>query len=385
MASLETKIGSIHLPNCVYNASGPRTGTSAALLKIAKSDSGAVLAKSATLDSQPGNPHPRMWHSPICSFNSEGLPNSGINYYISTRTVNEIYGVNDENTTKPYFVSISGKTLEDNLEMLSRIMSEGDKSIQSVEINLACPNVIGKPIIGYDFEQMSNVLLSISKLDCWQQGRKITLGLKLPPYFDTPHYKQAASIINSYKDLISYVSCINTIGNTLAVDTEAEMPFISSNQGFAGLSGKAIKYVALANVKKMREFLVESIDIVGVGGVYTGQDAFDLILCGATAVQVGTCHWVEGTKCFQRISNELRDIMKKKGYKTIQEFKGSIQEWTREGASKSRLAKKKLLDKSISNEFTTTSLSLDAHMIFTATLFVLVAVLLADKFDMVQI
>ena len=85
---------------------------------------------------------------------------------------------------------------------------------------------------------------------------------------------------------VSYVASINTIGNGLVIDLHAEMPAISPKGGFGGMSGPAVKYTALANVKKMRELLDESIDIIGVGGVETGADAFEMILCGAKAVQV---------------------------------------------------------------------------------------------------
>ena len=90
-----------------------------------------------------------------------------------------------------------------------------------------------------------------------------------------------------------------------------------------------MKHTALANVrmlyKKFNEDLNRrDIDIVGVGGIKTGEDAFEMILCGAKAVQVGTCHWIEGPKCFERIANELEEIMKKKGYKNIEEFRGKL-------------------------------------------------------------
>jgi dihydroorotate dehydrogenase (fumarate) len=70
---------------------------------------------------------------------------------------------------------------------------------------------------------------------------------------------------------VKYCASINTIGNSLSIDPVAEMPTIRSNNGFAGLSGRAVKYTALANVKKMRELLVDDIDVVGVGGVFSGE------------------------------------------------------------------------------------------------------------------
>jgi len=108
-----------------------------------------------------------------------------------------------------------------------------------------------------------------------------SLGVKLPPYFDKPHFEMCANILNKYKDIISYAASINTIGNALAIDYHAEMPSIRANNGYAGLSGAAVKYTALANVKQMRELLDSSIDVVGVGGVSSGKDVFEMILCGA--------------------------------------------------------------------------------------------------------
>ena len=101
-----------------------------------------------------------------------------------------------------------------------------------------------------------------------------------------------------------------------------------------------MKYTALANVKKMRDLLDSSIDVIGVGGVETGADAFEMILCGAAAVQVGTKHWIEGAGCFDRIAKELGEIMDGKGYKSIEEFRGKLKPWSKEGASVSRKMKK---------------------------------------------
>ena len=176
MASLATTVAGIYLPSCVYNASGPRTGSSAAMSKIAASASGGVLAKSATVESQTGNPQPRTWQSANASLNSEGLPNSGIDYYISSQTITDTMG--DNAADKPYMVSISGKNLADNLEMLKAIAAarNADSRIAGVELNLACPNVIGKPIIAYDFDQMDSVLKAVKKLGLYDD---IPLGVKM--------------------------------------------------------------------------------------------------------------------------------------------------------------------------------------------------------------
>lgn len=383
---LTTSVGGVPLTSCVYNASGPRSGTSAALSKIAQhSESGAVLSKSATLLPQKGNPQPRTYHAPdgTASFNSEGLPNSGIDYYLSEETINEIYGGDGGNkSNKPYIVSLSGKTLDDNVAMLERIAnSPALDRIAGIELNLACPNVIGKPIIAYDFDQMDSILKRIGEVCTNAGGEKKMppLGVKLPPYLDFQHFAAAARVLNDHKNSVKYVASINTIGNALVVDAESEAPFISSNSGFAGLSGPAVKYTALANVRKLRELLDDSIDVVGVGGIKTGRDAFEMLLCGACAVQVATCHWIEGPKCFDRICSELRDIMRDKGYKSLEDFRGKLKDWSREGADASRRKSKEAASKGGGGEASSSSSDAQFYKILSGVLAVLLAVVCAAK------
>mmetsp|Transcript_35282 Transcript_35282/g.69211 ORF Transcript_35282/g.69211 Transcript_35282/m.69211 type:complete len:377 (+) Transcript_35282:22-1152(+) len=326
---LSTSIGGITLDCCIYNASGPKTGHVSDLVNISKSASGAVLSKSATLKSQRGNELPRLQKIELAkntsSINSEGLPNSGIDYFIGEKVVSAV-----AQGGKPYIVSISGLKLENNLEMLTRIANaklEG-AAISAVELNLACPNIPGKPTIAYDFDQMKTILAQVtSHSKLLQSG--LPLGIKLAPYFDMPHYAMAAEIINAYKDRIRFVVAINTIGNALHVDGHKEMACIAPKSGFGGLGGGLVKQVALANVRQLSQRLDPAIDIIGVGGVSSGMDAFELILCGASAVQVATCHWLEGPACFGRISKELCGIMKKKGYSSIQDFKGKLKDFDR--------------------------------------------------------
>ena len=313
--------------------------------------------------------------------NSEGLPNSGIDYYIDATTIEETMK-DSSDPDKPYMVSISGKTLDDNLLMLEKI-SKSSQKIACVELNLACPNIIGKPIIAYDFDQMKMILSTIQK-----KKFNIVLGLKLPPYLDSKHLSEAASILNQYTGMVKYVACINTIGNALAVDEVSEAPFISSNNGLAGLSGPAVKYTAMANVRQMRQHLDSSIDVVGVGGIETGTDVFNFLLCGASAVQVGTCHWKEGPKCFDRICEELKALMKEKGYSQVSDVQGKLKAWSKEGAALTRAAKKaRGSDGSSGASMTSgTATKTDETMkTLNMVLIVLIAVLLADKFGVISV
>ena len=327
--SLASNIAGINVECCIYNASGPRTGSIEALSKIGSSRSGVILSKSATLVQQNGNDLPRFVNKidlgkGTCqgSMNSEGLPNLGIDYYISDEALSALKKHN-----KPYIVSISGLSVEDNLAMLSKIMTK--EEVDAIELNLACPNIPGKPIIAYDFEQMDKVLCLICN---HKDFNKKPVGVKLPPYFDGPYFEQAASIIAKYP--VKYVVCINTIGNALLIDYENETTLISPKEGYGGLGGGYVKPTALANVNTMFKLLNKKdrsdIDVVGVGGISSGRDAFEMILCGAKAVQIGTCHWTEGSECFERIAKELEQIMISKGYSSIEEFRGKLKPYSKD-------------------------------------------------------
>lgn len=305
---INTVVGGIPLETCVFNASGPRDETLPLLEKIGKSKSSGIMMKSCTLEPRSGNPEPRYANlSNNSSINSMGLPNLGYKEYIKFASILK------KKYKKPIIASISGMSLEDNLVMF-KAFNNSDADI--IEFNPGSPNTIGKPIVGYDFDDIDMLLRAVTKI-C-----KKPLGVKLPPYFDFVHFEQIANILKKYP--ISFITCINSIGNALVIDPEKEQPLIKPKGGFGALGGKYIKYTALANVRKFYELLGDKIKIIGVGGVTSGVDAFEFILAGASAVQVGTTYMQEGPTCFERIQKELSEYMDKKGYKNIAEFKGKL-------------------------------------------------------------
>ncbi|GAX16543.1 dihydroorotate dehydrogenase [Fistulifera solaris] len=366
---VSTTVAGIRLSTCIYNASGPRSGSAEALHKIAQSSAGAVLSKSATLLAQDGNPLPRTWQHNDASLNSEGLPNKGIDYYISDETISEI--LQDSSSSKPYMVSLSGKTTADNITMLRRMV--GNTKIAAIELNLACPNIIGKPVVGYDVEQMKDILDQVTQI-----LNLPPMGIKLPPYLDSVQFQQVATLINQY-NWIQFVVSINTLGNATAVSIEAGMPFISSNDGFAGLSGPAVKYTALANVRKLRQLLRPTIDVVGVGGIATGRDVLEFLLCGAAAVQVGTQHWSEGPKCFDRLVQELSDCMTELGHESVRSIVGTLQPWNKAGAAKLRALTKNLNVKPVESPSSEGGKEV-FYQALSAVLLLIVFMLVYDKF-----
>ncbi len=305
--NLQTRVGSLHLDSCLYNASGPRCTTQEDLHALGQSPASAILCKSATLEERAGNPLPRYIETDWGSINSMGLPNKGYQFYQAMAAPLQQYN-------KPYLMSIAGLSLENNLTMLRAL--QDTPHIAGIELNLSCPNVPGKPQTGYDFERTQEVLEQVCPIV--QQP----LGIKLPPYFDLIHFQQMADIINQYP--IQFVTCVNSIGNGLVIDIDQEQVVIKPKQGFGGIGGDYIKPTALANVRQFYLLLREDISVIGCGGVKSGQDVFEHILCGASAVQVGTQLMREGMGCFERLEAELTALMTKKGYGSIADFRGKL-------------------------------------------------------------
>ena len=297
----KTKIAGIKVDSYICNASGPLDSTLEELESIANSKSSAIMMKSCTIESRKGNQEPRYVRLPLGSIQSMGLPNLGYQEYVKFASQLKKYN-------KPVIASVAGLSVEDYEKM---VKSFQNSDIDLIEVNLSCPNLEGKPQVAYDLEQTEKVLRRISNLD------KKPIGLKLPPFYDFIHHKQMADLIQKYN--ISFITCINSVGNALIIDPETEAPVIKPKKGFGGLCGDYIKPIALANVRAFYELLGNKISIFGVGGIKTGTDAFEFLLAGADAVQVATAFEKEGIGCFARINSELEEILQRKGYNSIEE------------------------------------------------------------------
>ena len=309
--SLETTFANHIFANPLMNASGVHCMTTQELDELAHSEAGAFITKSCTINERKGNPEPRYFDVPLGSINSMGLPNLGFSYYLEYALA---YEKVQENQNQPLFFSIAGMSVQENLEMLEKIEKSAFNGI--TELNLSCPNVPGKPQLAYDFEATYETLKEVFSIF------SKPLGIKLPPYFDFAHFDQMADILNQFP--LTYVNAINSVGNGLYIDTEQEAVVIKPKEGFGGIGGEYIKPTALANVRAFYTRLKPEIQIIGTGGIRTGQDAFEHLLCGASMLQIGTELHKEGPEIFSRIIKELTQIMSEKGYTSIDEFKGKL-------------------------------------------------------------
>lgn len=308
MVSTKTVLGGFEFDNCLMNAAGVWCMTKEELEEVKDSVAGTFVTKTATLDYRAGNPEPRYQNVPLGSINSMGLPNQGLTYYLDY-----LLELQEREPERTFFLSLVGMSPNETHTILKQVEASNFKGL--VELNLSCPNVPGKPQIAYDFEMTEQILSEV-----FQYFTK-PLGIKLPPYFDIVHFDQAAAIFNQFP--LRFVNCVNSIGNGLYIEDESVV--IKPKNGFGGIGGEYIKPTALANVHAFYQRLKPEIQIIGTGGVLTGRDAFEHILCGASMVQLGTTLQKEGMEAFQRITEELKAIMAEKGYEKLDDFRGKLQ------------------------------------------------------------
>lgn len=306
MVDISAEISGVKFGSCLMNASGPLCSSLEELKALVESDSGAVVLKSATISGREGNPSPRYYEDSLGSINSMGLPNLGYKKYGDFSSVIAGKG-------KPVIASISGFSLEEYVEMTE--FFDG-KKVDMIEVNLSCPNIPGKPQAGYNFDYSGKVLKAV------REATSKALSVKLPPYFDIVHQKEMAGLLKDSG--IDCIVLVNSVGNTLVIDSVRESTVIKPNSGLGGLGGAYIKPIALGNVRRFYELLEGEIPIIGVGGISEGVDVFEHILAGASAVQLGTVFAREGLSCFSRVKIELEEVMSIKGYKSLNDFRGKL-------------------------------------------------------------
>ena len=248
---------------------------------------------SVTVMPREGNSGTTFWIDDAtgASLNALGLPNLGLDWYRA-----QMPGIADRvhASGKRLRVSVAGFSVED-YRVLVAGLAEFD--IDTIEINLSCPNVWDgadqKPVFALDAELTGTICRMAGDL----APQRIALALKLAPSDPMLLKRLAAIVVQSGR--IGEAVAVNTLPNAFAWDDGGRQAM--GGNGLAGLGGRPLKPVALGHVIQLRALLPPRISIVGVGGVFTGQDAIDYISAGAAGVQVGTACYAYGLGVFQDI------------------------------------------------------------------------------------
>lgn len=275
---LKTKIFGINFKNRVFLASGV-FGFGLKYKRVANGV-GAIFTKGITAQPRRGNPPPRIYETPCGIINWVGLENPGVDDFCE-RILPQLRKVKTK-----IFVNVAGFTLEEYGYIVERIGDEVD----GFELNISCPNVKGG---GIAFGQ--NAKMAAAAVGRVRKKTRLPLVVKLTPNFCDP-LVIAKACIEAGADGISL---INTV-YAMAYDTKKKKPLITG-----GLSGPAIKPLALYCVNRVRHL---GVPIIGIGGITSGKDAYEFLLAGASAVAVGSIV-LRDPYAPLRIIKELKKLM----------------------------------------------------------------------------
>ena len=257
---------------------------------------GGIAVKGLTLEPRSGNAPPRIAETAAGILNSVGLENPGIKSFIS----NELPNLNKYNA--PIIANISGNTLDEFIRMVEIL---GDK-VELIELNVSCPNIKeGGMAFGIRAESVYQITEEAKKVS------KVPIVVKLSPNV-TDITEMAIAAEAGGADCISL---INTF-SAMKIDIENKKPYF--NNIIAGLSGPAIKPIALRMVWQTARSV--SIPIIGMGGIFTWQDAVEFIMAGADAIAIGTANFVNPYAPIE-ILEGLRDYMKNQRIQNLKAMK----------------------------------------------------------------
>ena len=300
MADLTVTIGSIQLNNPILTASGTFGYGSEVSALYDVNRLGGITTKTITRNPRPGNPPQRIVETPAGMLNSIGLANVGIDAFIKEKLPYL------QTLTTKVIVNIAGETKEDFIYLVECL--EEQNGISAYELNLSCPNVAR----GLDFStdpQLAGLIVS--------EVIKRTKRPVIPKL--TPNVTDIRIIAKAVEDNgAAAVSLINTLVG-MSVDIQEKRPRLGNI--FGGLSGPAIKPVALAMVYKVSKTV--NIPIIGIGGICSAHDVIEFILCGASAVQLGTINFVSPMSPLLIIDGVSHYLDQNK-YSSITELKGAL-------------------------------------------------------------
>ena len=260
---------------------------------------GSISFKGTTKDPRFGNPTPRISECEKGMLNSVGLQNPGVDKVIS-----EELPKLKNCFKKPVMANVSGFSVEDYVYTVEKL--DAESSIGWFEINISCPNVHGGGLaFGTSAENAAAVTKAVKRVT------KKPVIIKLSPNVtDITEIAKACEAEGA-----DGISLINTLLG-MKIDLKTKKPVLANKAG--GFSGPAIKPVAVRMVYQVYEAV--KIPIVGMGGITTAEDVIEIMLAGATAVEVGAANLVEPFAC-KNIIEDLPRVMEK--YK-IQNLKDII-------------------------------------------------------------
>ncbi len=301
MADLSVKIAGVEFPNPVIAASGAYGNGECYTDLYPLSRLGGISCKGMTIEPKNGNLPPRIAETPSGMLNSVGLQNIGVHSFVDYY----LDAVKEE--ANVVIANIAGATIDDYVAVAETLDAT---NIDMIEVNISCPNVkAGGASWGISAEGAAAVTAAVRK------ATKKPIIMKL-----TPNVTDITEIAKAVEaEGADSISLINTLLG-MRININNRRPILHNNMG--GLSGPAIFPVAVRMVWQC--YSAVKIPIIGLGGISTWEDAVEMMLAGASAIQMGAAIFKDPYAPLKVIDG-LAEYMDKNGIKNLSEIVGQVQ------------------------------------------------------------
>jgi dihydroorotate dehydrogenase (NAD+) catalytic subunit len=294
---MDMMVCGIHFRNPVLAASGT-FGYGVEFEKLVDLNSlGGIVVKGLSREPIKGNPAPRLWETRAGMMNSVGLQNVGVRAFI----VDKLPGLRRYST--PIVANVFGYTADDYVEVV-RALNEAE-GIAAYELNVSCPNTErGGLAFGVDEAALAGLVERVKSIAQRPLIVKLSPNVAaIEPFARTAEQSGADAI-----------SLVNTFV-ALAIDAKTRQARIGA--GYGGLSGPAIKPIALRMVHQAAG--VVKIPVIGMGGIASGEDAAEFMIAGASLVEVGTATFWDPSATL-RVARELQELLPALGVASVSEL-----------------------------------------------------------------
>jgi dihydroorotate dehydrogenase (NAD+) catalytic subunit len=298
---LSVRIGSLTLKNPLIAASGCFGYGVEYADVVDLSALGAIVSKGLFLEPREGHPAPRIVETPSGMLNAIGLQGIGAQRFIDEKMPE----LRARGAT--VIVNVCGTTINEYVEV-SRLLSDAE-GVAAIELNISCPNIKEGGIqFGCSLNGTFDVVSAV---------RKVTRLPVIPKL--TPNVTDVASFARAAEEAgADAVSLVNTF-LAMVIDVETRKPKISN--GVGGLSGPAIRPIAVRMVHECRQLV--KIPVIGMGGITDARDALEFMIAGANAVQVGTANFVDPF-IWTKLLDGIGDYGQRHGIARLSDLVGTV-------------------------------------------------------------
>ncbi len=295
---LTVEFAGIKLPNPAILASGILGVSSEVMIRAARAGAGAVVTKSFNRKGREGYRNPSFIEVPGGYLNALGIPNPGME-----EMREEVRAVSEAGV--PVIASVFGFDSQEFAEAAS--MGEEGGAI-AVELNLSCPHV---EEVGVEIGQRPGMVAEVTR--AVKKKVRVPVIVKL-----TPNVTSIQEIAKASEGAgADAITAINTALG-MAIDVDAGIPILGGKVG--GLSGPALHSIAVRTVYQVREAV--KIPIIGVGGITDWKGAVEMMMAGASAIQVGPAVMYRGVEVFREITTGVSRFLRENGYGSVRELVG---------------------------------------------------------------